>query len=76
MLAVSIQSLHPPTCPADAEFEENGLGGLVTVTQRDIEEGGFPEDLHGKADGVFLDLPKPYKVGAAWFGGRMARAGI
>lgn len=48
----------------------------MTVTQRDIEEGGFPEDLHGKADGVFLDLPKPYKVGAAWFGGRMARAVI
>ncbi|KAI7845297.1 hypothetical protein COHA_001140 [Chlorella ohadii] len=47
---------------AAKEFEENGLGGLVTVTQRDIEEGGFPEEMHGRADGVFLDLPKPYKV--------------
>jgi len=36
----------------------------VTVTQRDIEEGGFPEEMHGQADGVFLDLPKPYKVRA------------
>jgi hypothetical protein len=45
------------------EFKANGLGSLVTVTHRDIEQGGFPEELHGKADAVFLDLPKPYKVG-------------
>lgn len=45
-----------------AEFKANGLGDVVTVTQRDIEENGFPEEQHGKADGVFLDLPKPYKV--------------
>lgn len=52
-------------CPLSsslAEFAANGLGGLVTVAQRDIEEGGFPADLHGAADAVFLDLPKPYKV--------------
>lgn len=57
-----------------AEFEENGLGGLVTVTQRDIEEGGFPEDMHGRADGVFLDLPKPYKV--RWHGRALLRWGL
>ncbi|PSC73714.1 tRNA (adenine(58)-N(1))-methyltransferase catalytic subunit trmt61a [Micractinium conductrix] len=47
---------------AREEFAANGLGGVVTVTQRDIEEGGFPEALHGKADAVFLDLPGPQKV--------------
>lgn len=47
---------------ADEEFKVNGLGEVVTVTHRDIEENGFPEELHGKADGLFLDLPKPYKV--------------
>ncbi|KAL4439439.1 hypothetical protein ABPG77_008768 [Micractinium sp. CCAP 211/92] len=47
---------------AAEEFKANGLGGIVTVTQRDIEESGFPERHHGQADGLFLDLPKPYKV--------------
>lgn len=53
-----------PTPPRPrAEFEDNGLSGLVTVTQRDIEASGFPEELAGQADALFLDLPKPYKVG-------------
>ncbi|GAB4821569.1 hypothetical protein N2152v2_008615 [Parachlorella kessleri] len=47
---------------AAEEFKANGLGGLVTVTQRDIEGQGFPEELHGKADALFLDLPGPWKV--------------
>lgn len=39
-----------------------GLGELVTTQQRNIEELGFPDSLHGKADGVFLDLPGPWHV--------------
>ena len=38
------------------------MGDLITVQQRNIEELGFPEDLHGKADGLFLDLPGPWHV--------------
>ena len=49
-------------CP-NTEFKVNGLGGHVTVTHRDIEMNGFPEALHGLADGLFLDLPKPHLVG-------------
>ena len=55
----------PPAClPALSfpEFKGNGLGELVTVAQRDIEASGFPEELHGQADALFLDLPKPYMV--------------
>ena len=47
---------------AAEEFERNGLGHVVTVEQRNIEELGFPESLHGKADAVFLDLPGPWKA--------------
>ena len=39
-----------------------GVGDLITVQQRNIEELGFPESLHGKADGLFLDLPGPWHV--------------
>jgi tRNA (adenine57-N1/adenine58-N1)-methyltransferase len=47
---------------AAAEFEQNGLGKLITVEQRNIEELGFPENFHNKADAVFLDLPGPWKA--------------
>ncbi|KAK3235047.1 hypothetical protein CYMTET_54736 [Cymbomonas tetramitiformis] len=47
---------------AREEFERNKLSKYVTVTTRDIEGQGFPEALAGKADGVFLDLPGPWKV--------------
>ncbi|KAL4855850.1 tRNA (adenine(58)-N(1))-methyltransferase catalytic subunit 61A [Chlorella vulgaris] len=47
---------------AAEEFKANGIGHLVTVTHRDIELGGFSEEHHGKADAVFLDLPKPHLV--------------
>lgn len=47
---------------AAKEFEQNGLGKLITVEQRNIEELGFPDDLHNKADAVFLDLPGPWKA--------------
>ncbi|KXZ46160.1 hypothetical protein GPECTOR_46g229 [Gonium pectorale] len=50
---------------AAAEFKQHGLSKLVTVTQRNIEELGFPETLHGAADAVFLDLPGPHKVVAS-----------
>ena len=43
----------------------HGLGDLVTVRQRNIEEDSFPEELHGKADALFLDLPRPWKVNSA-----------
>ena len=43
----------------------HGLGDLVTVKQRNIEEDSFPEELHGKADALFLDLPRPWKVNSA-----------
>lgn len=32
------------------------------VQHRNIEEHGFPQELHGKADALFLDLPGPWKV--------------
>lgn len=31
----------------------------LQVTQRDVCESGFGEELNGKADAVFLDLPAP-----------------
>ena len=40
----------------------HGLGELVTVQHRNIEEHGFPGELHGKADALFLDLPGPWKA--------------
>ncbi|CAM9242860.1 unnamed protein product [Ectocarpus sp. 4 AP-2014] len=50
---------------AQEEFEENALGGLVKAVHRDVcaargDGGGFGEELNGKADAVFLDLPEPW----------------
>ncbi|KAJ7549066.1 hypothetical protein O6H91_07G038700 [Diphasiastrum complanatum] len=47
---------------AREDFKRNGLGSLVTVAVRDIQGQGFPEDLVGRADAVFLDLPQPWLV--------------
>jgi tRNA (adenine57-N1/adenine58-N1)-methyltransferase len=49
---------------AGAELARNGVPqALATVTLRNIEERGFPVDeLPGIADGVFLDLPGPWRV--------------
>jgi tRNA (adenine57-N1/adenine58-N1)-methyltransferase len=49
---------------AAAELLRNGLPPtLASVVMRNIEEKGFPVDeLEGTADGVFLDLPGPWKV--------------
>ncbi len=32
------------------------------MQHRNIEEHGFPEELYGKADALFLDLPGPWKA--------------
>nr|GEV57671.1 tRNA (adenine(58)-N(1))-methyltransferase catalytic subunit TRMT61A [Tanacetum cinerariifolium] len=45
---------------AREDFEKTGLSNLVTVGVRDIQGEGFPKDLNGKADAVFLDLPQPW----------------
>jgi hypothetical protein len=47
---------------AEADLGSNGLGGLVSVRQRNVEAQGFPAELAGAADGVFLDLPSPWLV--------------
>lgn len=44
---------------AHDEFKSHGLGDFVKVTQRDVCEKGFGEEVDGKADAVFLDLPAP-----------------
>ncbi|KAL0050603.1 hypothetical protein WJX82_003129 [Trebouxia sp. C0006] len=50
---------------AEKEFKEHGMGDIITVKQRNIEELGFPEELHGQADGLFLDLPGPWHAVAS-----------
>ncbi|XP_063529041.1 tRNA (adenine(58)-N(1))-methyltransferase catalytic subunit TRMT61A [Cydia strobilella] len=42
------------------EFEAHGIAGYVTAKHRDVLEQGFGEELNGKADAVFLDLPAPW----------------
>ncbi|KAG0563245.1 hypothetical protein KC19_8G015400 [Ceratodon purpureus] len=45
---------------AREDFVRNGVSGVVTVKVRDIQGEGFPEELAGCVDGVFLDLPQPW----------------
>lgn len=45
---------------AREDFEKTGLSNLVTVGVRDIQGEGFPDELSGMADSVFLDLPQPW----------------
>lgn len=47
---------------AAADFDRNGLAPWVTVTHRDTIRNGFPSELDGKVDAVFLDLPAPWDV--------------
>lgn len=47
---------------AREEFERNGLKDVITVDCRDACEQGFPEELAGTIDLVFLDLPMPWKA--------------
>ncbi|CAG9793488.1 unnamed protein product [Diatraea saccharalis] len=45
---------------AKEEFEEHGIADFVTARHRDVLELGFGEELNGKVDAVFLDLPSPW----------------
>lgn len=45
---------------ARKEFEEHGLGSVVTASHRDVCQDGF--GIEGLADAVFLDLPHPWKA--------------
>ncbi|XP_032522466.2 tRNA (adenine(58)-N(1))-methyltransferase catalytic subunit TRMT61A [Danaus plexippus] len=45
---------------AREEFEAHGIADFVTAQHRDVLAEGFGEDLNGKADAVFLDLPSPW----------------
>ncbi|KAG7376437.1 tRNA (adenine(58)-N(1))-methyltransferase catalytic subunit trmt61a [Phytophthora pseudosyringae] len=45
---------------AREEFKRNGLESVITVDCRDACEQGFPEELEGTIDTVFLDLPSPW----------------
>ncbi|RLN06102.1 hypothetical protein BBJ28_00004668 [Nothophytophthora sp. Chile5] len=47
---------------AREEFARNGLGDVITVDCRDACEQGFPDELAGSIDMVFLDLPSPWKA--------------
>lgn len=45
---------------AREEFAKHGFGDFVTAQHRDVCSDGFNEELNGKADAIFLDLPNPY----------------
>ncbi|KAL3657620.1 hypothetical protein V7S43_017424 [Phytophthora oleae] len=47
---------------AREEFKRNGLENVITVDCRDACEQGFPVDLEGTIDMVFLDLPSPWNA--------------
>lgn len=47
---------------AAADFDRNGLSPWVTVTHRNTIATGFPAELDGQVDAVFLDLPAPWDV--------------
>jgi len=45
---------------ATRDFHDHGLDDVVTCVHRNVYEDGFLEELQGKADAVFLDLPMPW----------------
>jgi tRNA (adenine57-N1/adenine58-N1)-methyltransferase len=45
---------------ASDDFKRHGLDHVVEVENRDTQTNGFPEEFHGKADAVLLDLPTPW----------------
>uniref|UniRef100_A0A023F8C2 tRNA (adenine(58)-N(1))-methyltransferase catalytic subunit TRMT61A n=1 Tax=Triatoma infestans TaxID=30076 RepID=A0A023F8C2_TRIIF len=47
---------------AKEEFASHGISNIVSVGLRDVCSDGFGEELDGKADAVFLDLPHPWMV--------------
>lgn len=50
---------------AREEFKLHGLGDIISSNQRDVCNDGFPSELDGKADALFLDLPHPWEAIAA-----------
>lgn len=44
------------------EFADHGLSDFVTVGCRDVCTTGFGEELYGKVDAIFLDLPQPWSA--------------
>lgn len=47
---------------ARIEFAAHGLNKVVTAAQRDVCGQGFPDELNGAVDAVFLDLPHPWEA--------------
>ena len=45
---------------AKEEFLVNGLDHAINVEHRDVCADGFPTELDGKADALFLDVPNPW----------------
>lgn len=45
---------------ATEEFTKHGFKEYVTAQHRDVCTDGFTEELNGKADAIFLDLPNVY----------------
>lgn len=45
---------------AREDFNTNGLGSFITVSVRDIQGEGFPDEFCRVVDSVFLDLPQPW----------------
>ena len=46
---------------ASEEIVSHGLTEHCTVTHRDVEALGFPDELEDRCDAAFLDLPGPHK---------------
>ncbi len=45
---------------AEEDFVRHKIDHIVEVSTRDTQADGFPEEFHGRADAVFLDLPSPW----------------
>jgi tRNA (adenine57-N1/adenine58-N1)-methyltransferase catalytic subunit len=51
---------HERAAKASEDFKRHGMDHIVEVGNRDTQTNGFPEEFHGRADAVFLDLPTPW----------------
>lgn len=47
---------------AEEEFKKHDIGDFVRVQQRDVCKDGFGDEVKGKADAAFLDLPHPWEA--------------
>lgn len=47
---------------AREEFSTHRIDKVVTCAHRDVCKDGFGDEVRGKADAVFLDLPHPWLV--------------